>query len=136
MGKRVNFISNLSNLCQEGHLETLHSSGTCFQTTSIAEERLSIFRIILKTCISSHANFNDILTALPRDGQISSSIDLTGDIPQFMRFFPKEGIYKKCRPTKKHVISPKVFISNRKSLEMYTCSNFANWNIYMSHFNL
>ena len=64
MAKRVNLISNLSNLRQERRLEAIYSSGTCFQIISIAEERLSTFRINLKTCISRHACFNDILTAL------------------------------------------------------------------------
>ena len=38
--------------------------------------------------------------------------------------FPKEGIHRQCRPAEKHIISPKAFISNRKSLEMF--ANFAN----------
>ena len=64
MAKRVKLISNLSNLRQERRLEALHSSETCFQIISVVEERLSTFRINLKTCISRHANFNNILTAL------------------------------------------------------------------------
>ena len=33
-------------------------------------------------------------------------------------FFSKEGIFSRCRPTEKHVISLMATISNRKSLEM------------------
>ena len=38
--------------------------------------------------------------------------------------FPKESIHRQCTPAEKHIISPKAFISNRKSLEM--SANFAN----------
>ena len=49
MAKRVNLISNLSNLRRERHLEALYSSSTCFQIISVAEERLSTFHINLKS---------------------------------------------------------------------------------------
>ena len=52
------------NLCQERRIEALYSSGTCFQMISVAEEKLSTFRINLKTCIARQAYFNDNLTAL------------------------------------------------------------------------
>ena len=58
MAKRVNLISNLSNLRQERRLEAIYSSGTCFQIISIAEERLSTFRII-----SKHA-YQDMLVSM------------------------------------------------------------------------
>ena len=61
---QINLVSNLSSLSHEPRLEALYSSGTCFQIISVAEERLSTFCINLKTCISRHANLNDILTAL------------------------------------------------------------------------
>ena len=52
MAKRVNLISNLSNLRREQRLEALYPSGTCSQIISVPEERLSTFHINLKTCLS------------------------------------------------------------------------------------
>ena len=43
-GKRVNFISNLSNLRRELRLEALYLSGTCFQIISLADEGYQHFK--------------------------------------------------------------------------------------------
>ena len=43
MAKRVNCISNLSNLRREQHLEDQYSSGICFQIISVADETYKLF---------------------------------------------------------------------------------------------
>ena len=43
MAKRVNLISNLSNLHRERHLEALYSSGTCFKIISVADKSYQHF---------------------------------------------------------------------------------------------
>ena len=61
MAEKSIYLTYAENDALKPYVQVVQS---CFQIISVAEERLSTFRIYLKTSISRHANFNDIMTAL------------------------------------------------------------------------
>ena len=86
MAKRVNCISNLSNLRRKRRLEALYSSDTCFQNIFYADEGYQLFAYISKH-VYQDTLISMIFWQAHWDGEISISIDLSVDIPQCMRFF-------------------------------------------------